>query len=336
MSQKKRVLVLGSTSDGTTNCVRKALASRKAEYDFLSVQDFAQSSLVSLIHDENTCEIIGDFGRIVLSDYDAIYNRFWPGDSLISNGELDRLQVLDELNAFLDTTECIVVNRPGAAFSNWSKMLQLAELKRYGFLVPKCLGTSSASRAREFLSAQKSIVSKGMSGTRTIVEKFQSEHRLRLTGLSVCPVLFQECIIGEEFRVHIIDNQAIVARIESGRVDYRYAQRTGHHLTIGRCFDFPKPILSRCVDFCRTERLMVGGFDFIKCGQSGKFFLLEVNPSPGFEFYDDYLEGEIANAVALLLMNGRQKDFFEDFQDVIAGNTFEPFIAQYRRPKLKY
>ena len=208
--------------------------------------------------------------------------------------------LLSALQIALLSIPTLAVNRPLAGWENSSKLTQLRLLSQAGFHVPISLVTTRPSDLMRFQQSVPAVIYKSASGQRSIVELLGDAALLRLPTLTYCPVLFQEAISGPDVRVHVVGSNVYCVRIESDRIDYRYAASRGGARYLSRFEHLPSELAERCVRFAAGRGLNMAGFDF-KIAESGEYYCLEMNPSPAFEFFDRCLGGEICNAVVRLL-----------------------------------
>jgi D-alanine-D-alanine ligase-like ATP-grasp enzyme len=81
--------------------------------------------------------------------------------------------------------------------------------------------------------------------------------------------------------------------------DYRYAGRSGHSIDIRACTLEPE-LVERCCRLATALDLPFAGID-LRRTRDGRWYCFEVNPSPGFTFYQEATGQRIAEAVAILL-----------------------------------
>ena len=208
----------------------------------------------------------------------------------------------DTLVAFTEVaprvTGCRVANRLSAMSSNISKPYQAQAILRNGFVTPTTLITSDPDEALSFAAVHGRVVYKSISGVRSIVTAFDpATDRARLERLRWCPVQFQEQIDGPDVRVHVVDRQLFAAAVESDAVDYRYARHQ-----VGRdprltAFELPDDVAERCLSLAHDLELPFAGID-LKLATDGRVVCFEVNPSPGFTWYEQEAGLPIAAAVA--------------------------------------
>ncbi|WP_029135892.1 ATP-grasp domain-containing protein [Nakamurella lactea] len=195
-----------------------------------------------------------------------------------------------------------VANRLSAMGSNMSKPFQAQLIARHGFAVPETLVTDSAEEALDFADRHDGVVYKSTSGIRSIVTVFDpAADRSRLNRLRWCPVQFQERIDGPDVRVHVIGGEVYPAIVGSTAVDYRYARaQVGQDATLQR-WDLPDEWAERCVALAADLDLPFAGIDLKLC-PDGRVVCFEVNPSPGFPWYETAAGLPISDAVARWLV----------------------------------
>jgi hypothetical protein len=201
-----------------------------------------------------------------------------------------------------DLAQAVIVNRPSAMASNASKPFQARQLREAGFRVPETLVTTDPDAVCAFRDKHRRVVYKSISGVRSIVSELTDRHLLRLDAVRWCPTQFQELVPGTEYRVHVVGEETFAVEIESDALDYRYAHRQGRTATL-RPGRLPDDVAERCVAVTREMGLAFGGVD-LKRTPDGRWYCFEVNPSPGFTYYQDATAQPIDEAVARLLDGG--------------------------------
>lgn len=203
-----------------------------------------------------------------------------------------------ELWTWADETDRPVVNRPRAMGLCSSKPHQLPRLEAAGFYVPETLVTTDPDAAADFWNRHAEVVYKSISSTRSVVSLLSERDRSRIDDVRCCPVQFQQYVDGTDYRVHVVGDAVVAARIETTAVDYRYASREGARVEIVPA-PVPAECASRCVALARAFGLVVAGID-LRVTTDDKWFCFEVNPSPAFTYYDD--DGRVTDLIANLLV----------------------------------
>jgi len=186
-----------------------------------------------------------------------------------------------------------VVNRPAAGRSNNSKPYQGVLLAAAGLSVPDTLVTSDPDAAREFLARHRRVVYKSISGVRSVVTAV--DHPDELGRIGHGPVQLQEWIDGLDVRVHVVGREWFATSVESDATDYRY----GGDVVMAQ-FQIPDQLGKLLVEVTAGMGLLVAGVDLRRTPDGG-WRCFEINPSPGFTFYEDHTGQPIASAIARLL-----------------------------------
>jgi glutathione synthase/RimK-type ligase-like ATP-grasp enzyme len=220
-----------------------------------------------------------------LSDYNLIS----------SDEERLRATVLHHLvGNWAETATGTVVNRPSSEATNHSKLFQALAIRACGFSFPDSIVTNDVSRIREFQREHGRLVYKSLSGVRSIVTEFSED---QILGRRIGPAFLQQHIQGWEVRVHVVGKQTFSCRVRSTVTDYRYSFSTSLE-----AFTLPVDVSERCVALSDRLGLLLAGIDLMVTAD-GEWFCLEVNPNPGFSYYD-VSNHDIAKALAELLISG--------------------------------
>jgi glutathione synthase/RimK-type ligase-like ATP-grasp enzyme len=208
------------------------------------------------------------------------------------------------LMALIEDLPCVVVNHIAGGMSNNSKPYQALFVRQAGLLTPPTLVTNDASAARAFIDEfGGEVVYKSLSGIRSIVRLIGPETTARLRFLRHGPAQFQRYIPGANVRVHTVGDALFATRVESDAVDYRYARREGRTVEMEPT-TLPASIEESCHRLAAALGLELAGID-LKETPDGEFYCFEVNPSPGFLYYEQHTRQPISAAVADLLHHGR-------------------------------
>lgn len=195
-----------------------------------------------------------------------------------------------------------VVNRPAAGMPNAAKPYQLGLIEAAGIDVPPTLVTSDPDAARAFVRRHGRVIYKSISGVRSIVASLQVDDP-RLDTLGHGPVQLQRWVPGTDVRVHVVGRRCFATAIESDADDYRYAARSGQAARLSAT-RIPPALGRRLVALAQQLGLRVAGID-LRHTPDGRWVCFEVNPSPGFSFYEDATGQPIADAIAGLLLSAR-------------------------------
>ncbi|MBA4535529.1 hypothetical protein [Brevibacillus halotolerans] len=212
-------------------------------------------------------------------DYPGIYYR--SGEIDDSNGN-DIMAVIDDLLTFYPG---VVINRPSRIFLNYSKPLQMTAIANSRSPVIKAIPTHLTNIWTEFrkIPAKDTIV-KSISDMRSEVVDL-NDPRLQHNGYSLdCPVQFQPKLQGINIRVHVCGKAVYAVRIETDAVDYRY----GKDLNI-KWVELPQAIESWCVESAKREGLEFAGIDLLYQEMENIYWCFEINPMPGYAYYEEPL-----------------------------------------------
>jgi glutathione synthase/RimK-type ligase-like ATP-grasp enzyme len=209
------------------------------------------------------------------------------------------LAVQDTLLSWAELTPALVLNRPSHMAANNSKPFQSRWIESLGFNIPQTLLTTDPAAARAFLRLHGRVIYKSISGVRSIVSRVTDEHLHRFADIASCPTQFQEFIDGPEYRVHVVGNAVIATEIVSHADDYRYTGEVEM-----RAATLPQEVAARCRALARTMQLSFAGLD-LRSSAAGDWYCFEVNPSPGFTYFERRTGQPIADHVARLLASAR-------------------------------
>jgi glutathione synthase/RimK-type ligase-like ATP-grasp enzyme len=199
-----------------------------------------------------------------------------------------------------DLASTVVANRPAAMAANNSKPYQLALIAACGFNVPDTLVTTDAAAVRRFHRRHDNIIYKSTSGVRSIVSRLETTRSDALEDVANCPTQFQEYVPGTDMRVHVVADAVLATEIRSAADDYRYASRSGADVAMAPAV-LPGNVAAACRAMVHGMGLSVAGID-LRYTPDGKWYCFEVNPSPGFTFFEAATGQPIAATVADLLL----------------------------------
>jgi glutathione synthase/RimK-type ligase-like ATP-grasp enzyme len=101
--------------------------------------------------------------------------------------------------------------------------------------------------------------------------------------------------------VHVVGEQTFAVIVDSAAVDYRYARsQVGADARL-RAYQLDDDIAARCVALAAALDLPFAGID-LKLAADQRVICFEVNPSPGFSWYESSTGLPIARAVARWLL----------------------------------
>jgi glutathione synthase/RimK-type ligase-like ATP-grasp enzyme len=159
--------------------------------------------------------------------------------------------------------------------------------------------TNDPAVVMQFRQRHGRVVYKSISSVRSIVKVLEDSDVGRLEAIRWCPVQFQQYIEGLDLRVHVVGDELFATEISSDVPDYRYANRQGGTASL-RAVKLPFELAERCLRLSHALGLPFSGID-LKVAGDGTPYCLEVNPSPGFSYFERQTGQPIARAVASYL-----------------------------------
>lgn len=187
--------------------------------------------------------------------------------------------------------------------TNVSKPYQTALIASEIVRVPETLVTTRPASARAFARARETSY-KSLSAERSICVTMDAAAEGRLPLVRRLPAQFQQYVRGLDIRVHVVGTFVHALAIETSASDYRYSQRHFKQRARTREFALPSPVRDELVALTARLGLAVGGID-LRLTDAGEYYCFEVNPTPGFAYFDPQPAAPIANAVAEFLLGGR-------------------------------
>jgi glutathione synthase/RimK-type ligase-like ATP-grasp enzyme len=302
------ILVCGGLADGVTELVCARLQDCGYPYRLLDLARFPEDFRVSWRWTDSGPEgwIAATDWRLELGAISGVYVRFLGPDDRPPLPDLDDADAATlrgegdlSLLALLEDLPCPVVNRMRGGLANNSKPYQALVISRTGLRVPATLVTSDAAAVRAFHAEHGEVIFKSASGIRSIVRRLGPGQLARLDHLRDGPAQFQAFVPGHNVRVHTVGDRVFATRIESEAVDYRYAHADGFTATLEPA-TLPPAVEAACLRLARTFDLLFAGID-LKQTPEGEYFCFEVNPCPGFLYYERHTGQPISTALAELL-----------------------------------
>jgi RimK-like ATP-grasp domain len=300
------ILLWGVPSDPPLAAVEKILRRDGINYAFLDQRAVLDCELTLEVGASvnGTLRVQGE--TLPLEEIKAVYPRPYALeqikpllDASRDKSAFDRAAEFQQLfSIWLDLTPARVLNRPRQMSLNYSKPYQALLIEAAGFDTPETLLTTDPDKARAFRDSQTGVIYKSVSAVRSIVAQLQPGDDARLQGVVWCPTQFQQRISGSEVRIHVIGEEVFASEIVTAADDYRYAFLSGASLEI-RPMDPPDAWADRCRGLAAAMGFSIAGID-LRC-ENGIWYCFEVNPSPGFTYYQERTGQPIDEAVARLL-----------------------------------
>lgn len=303
------ILLAGIPSEPPMRMVANALEDLNYPYIVWNQRHIAQSRIDFEFVDGSITGAIslGDT-QINLDEITGIYVRIMDEEKL---PELRNLPVMalerrysraqhEAFMLWLDLTPARVANRPSSNGSNGSKPWQARLIEAAGFLTPDTLITNNPDSVRNFHNRNGDLIYKSASGFRSVVRSLANDDEDRLNSIRWCPVQFQKRVPGYDVRVHVIGNEVFATRIISDATDYRYATCDGLSTKL-EVFDLSTDLAAKCRKLSRKLDLPFAGID-LRIHEDEAIWCFEVNPCPGFSYYESHTGQPISASVARYLI----------------------------------
>ena len=216
-------------------------------------------------------------------------------------GNTERSRIERASNNLWSLFDCLaarVINRPSSMLSNISKPFQSMIISRAGFNIPNTLISNNRRQLREFASRATGCIFKSVSSERSIVAKVDDAFLDRIRDGNPIPIQLQELISGIDLRIHVIGRNVFTTAIYHNSVDYR-DQSKGRPIV--RAVDSIPEVLSElCIAITARLGLEFSGID-MRIREDGQIYCFEVNPCPGYSYFEVAAIQPISHAVANLL-----------------------------------
>ena len=303
------ILLLGIPTESPLRMVRAALDELGGDYRLFNQRRAASCGFDFAVDEkgiEGTFNLDGE--AIPLARVGAAYCRLMDDRQLPeleaeAEGSPARVHsrgLHEAIVRWLEIAPGRMVNRSDPQGSNGSKPYQAQLIRDAGFCIPETLITNDPEAVRAFHALHRGLIYKSISGVRSIVARLDIADNERLERIRWCPVQFQEIVAGTDVRVHVVGGEIFATEILSEAIDYRYAAREGHSATLAP-IDLPDEIKARCIALTAQLGLEFSGID-LRRTRDDEYYCFEVNPSPGFSYFEANTGQPIANAVARHLM----------------------------------
>lgn len=245
--------------------------------------------------------------RYSLADFSGVYTRLMDDLTLpelrhepetsVRRAHCRKLH--EALIGWMELAPARVVNRHGAMASNSSKPYQMQLIREHGFFIPETFITNDPLLAEQFYRQHARVIYKSISSVRSIVQTMTEADLARIQHIRWCPTQFQVYVEGTNVRVHVIGRKVYATMITTDSTDYRYASQLGGSAEL-RAIELDEELADRCVRLAQALNLPFAGID-LKITPDDQVYCFEVNPSPGFSYYEQHTQQPIAQAVARFL-----------------------------------
>ncbi|MFB3888058.1 MAG: RimK family alpha-L-glutamate ligase [Candidatus Bathyarchaeia archaeon] len=297
------ILVCGASDDSQIALLARSLKRKAA--DFLVLEEEAMADEVQLrwqIVDRGLTGKVRVGSRLFdVHGISGVYHRFVnPEDLFDSTRHANKTRsVLRALMDLLDVLPTRVVNRRRSMMSNNSKPYQALLIRQAGFMVPETLVTNDDAALQKFASKVGPLVYKSISSARSVVAPLDEKALEKIGSLRYLPTQFQRRIAGLNVRVHVVGRRLFATQALTTALDYRYASTEGVSVRL-KPYELTLEWQRRCLHLARLCGLAFTGIDMIVSEQG--VYCLEVNPSPGYSYYQEATGQRISDALAAYLM----------------------------------
>ena len=298
------ILFYGYLDDAPLLRAIEAAREREADHGVIDQRHSDRYDFVLETGDAGVDGYLRIAGAVVpLGDVDAVYARPLTPVATADTRGRERARVFDQtMLEWLDIADCRVVNPPSAMHSNASKPFQAQAIAAAGFLIPETLVTSDPGTARAFWRRHGSVVFKSTSGIRSIVRLLDEAYAANLERLRDLPTQFQEFVPGTDVRVHVVGTRVFAVQVRSDAIDYRYARSDGVDVDLDD-ITLPADTASACVALAARLGLQFCGID-LRRRPDGEHVCFEVNPMPGYSYFESETGQAISEALVDYLMHG--------------------------------
>ncbi len=210
-----------------------------------------------------------------------------------------------QLLHWMDMTAVRMLNPPWTMASNLSKPYQSQLIRDAGFSIPPTCITSGKAALEPFRQKHPALIYKSISSVRSIVKELQVKDEQLLNKLQYLPTQFQQKLTGTNIRVHVVGDALFATKVETGATDYRYARSENKAARLS-AFRLPKKIEKNCFALSQRLGLTLCGIDLFLTTDND-YYCFEVNPSPGYSYFQDNTGQDISGAIAKWLYYGTAK-----------------------------
>jgi hypothetical protein len=300
------ILLWGLLEDGPLAAVYEELRSRAIP--FLHVDQRRDPEYSLELEDWHGAGVLtGPGTSLRLDDVAAVYARpynfadldIFDGVDPSASSWQRAARFEEAMVSWCELTSALVVNRPSSMGSNASKPYQLELIRRQGFHVPQTLLTTDPERALAFQQKHGRIIFKSISGWRSIVRQLRDEDLRSLDDVDCCPTQFQEYIEGTDYRLQVLGDDVFGYKICSSGDDYRYSRDVRMEEV-----RLDEHVEGLCKHLCEALDLVFAGVDLRRTPE-GHWYCFEVNPSPGFTYFENGA-GNVTRSLARLLTSAKR------------------------------
>ena len=302
------IVLAGIPSEPPLRLLAEALDAIGSPYVYWNQRQSAQMSLEYELRDGQVNGVWRCAGRdIELASISGVYLRLideavlpeFAGLPFAAPARQHARQLHEGFAQWLELCPARVLNKPSANGSNGSKPWQALAIRAQGLASPETLLSNQPAAVAAFEAEQGPLIYKSASGQRSVVRELDAACRARLGLLRHCPVQFQRRVPGEDVRVHVVGQTCFATRIRSSATDYRYAAREGQAAELSAT-ELPDELAAACIRLSQALDLPFAGID-LRITEQGEVWCFEVNPCPGYSYYESHTGQPIAMALARYL-----------------------------------
>jgi hypothetical protein len=300
------VLLYGIPGDGPFELVADALEAAKTPFLIVNPRKYKELDFVLYINDGVVQgEITYQAASYSLEDFTGIYNRAVEFSAVPESKKADKdtyqhyARLFDLFNQWIEIADCRVVNKASAMSSNGSKPYQSLLIQQF-FPPPATTITNLPGTVLELQKEYSEIIYKSASSVRSVVKTIGNANIENLHHIRYCPTMFQQRLRGCNYRVHVIQQKVFAVKAAAETVDYRYSNREGKKTDLS-AVKLPAAVAKKCVALAAALQLSFAGIDLFLT-DDGKWYCFEVNPSPGFSYFELHTGQPIAKTLAAYLI----------------------------------
>jgi len=186
------------------------------------------------------------------------------------------------------------MNKSSKQISNISKPYQCQLIASSGFQIPPTLITNDPHLVQSFKKKYKRVIYKSISSIRSVVCELNAVRMLDINKVKFLPSQFQQLLSGKNIRVHVVGNEIFASEITTEAIDYRYASHEDLNCEIKE-IELGDETKERCFTLSSILGLPFCGIDLM-ITENGTY-CFEVNPSPGFSYYQRHTGQDISGAI---------------------------------------
>jgi hypothetical protein len=188
------------------------------------------------------------------------------------------------LNSMLAHLDGNIVNRPSRRTTNHSKPLQMAVINKLKADLVYGIPTQLINGWPKNHFAEGRTVIKSISSMRSQAVTLSDRRLADKVNIRFCPVQLQPQLYGDNIRVHVCGDVIIAIKLKTKLLDYRFYDGITCEL-----IRIPESVSRWCWQITQAEGLELSGIDLIRTYHPERYFFLEINPSPGYYYFEELM-----------------------------------------------